>query len=206
MWDWSDAEAATCTTRSRPTSAIRRVNANGLIYGSPEEAPTSCRCSIRSTTRPTDQASVPRSEARRSSTGLPRGPSPYWGDEAIWDGHTSIHNPMHRREGPRLVHRAHPAARRTRTSARRAAIIRPRRSRRSKVSARQLSMYDPKTREVDADRHLLHDAPSVLRLRREQHAVDQRGRPGQRRGRLARTRGSIEETGDEAKARRAGRR
>jgi len=25
---------------------------------------------------------------------LPRGPSAYWGEEAIWDGKTSIHNPM----------------------------------------------------------------------------------------------------------------
>src|SRR5207253_10450713 len=29
-----------------------------------------------------------------SNTELLRGRSPYWGDEAIWDGHTSIHNPL----------------------------------------------------------------------------------------------------------------
>src|SRR5262249_28848434 len=29
-----------------------------------------------------------------TSTTLPRGHSAYWGDEPIWDGHTSIHNPM----------------------------------------------------------------------------------------------------------------
>ncbi len=29
-----------------------------------------------------------------SSLDLPRGPSVYWGDEAIWDGHSSIHNPI----------------------------------------------------------------------------------------------------------------
>ena len=65
-----------------------------------------------------------------SSTDLPRGPSAYWGDEAIWDGHTSIHNPMMDEQGPRLVHGAHPSAGEPGLLQGGIEIIRPRRSRR----------------------------------------------------------------------------
>ena len=82
--------------RSRPTSAIRHVNANGLIYGSPEESTDMVPVLDPVTTRRCARCKhpLPRSEARRPRRTCRAAPSPYWGDEAIWDGHTSIHNPM----------------------------------------------------------------------------------------------------------------
>ncbi|MEH2513897.1 hypothetical protein V1291_005251 [Nitrobacteraceae bacterium AZCC 1564] len=91
MWDWASPKHyqhdAISTDKRNPT-----VNANGLIYGSPEEStdlvPTldpvkNVAATIR---HPFLDPKTPSSED------APRGPSAYWGDEAIWDGHTSIHN------------------------------------------------------------------------------------------------------------------
>ena len=91
MWDWASPthyqHDAISTDKRNPT-----VNANGLIYGSPEEStdliPTLDPVkNIASTIRqPYLDPKTPSSEE------APRGPSAYWGDEAIWDGHTSVHN------------------------------------------------------------------------------------------------------------------
>jgi len=93
MWDWSTPKYylhdAVSTDKRNPT-----VNANGSIYGSPEEStdrvpvldPVHNKASF--ITHPYRDPKTP------SSTDLNRGPSAYWGEEAIWDGHTSIHNPM----------------------------------------------------------------------------------------------------------------
>ena len=37
-------------------------------------------------------------------------PSPYWGDEAIWDSQHDVHNPMFDERGTAVVHVAHPRA------------------------------------------------------------------------------------------------
>ena len=93
MWDWASPthyqHDAISTDKRNPT-----VNANGLIYGSPEEStdliPTLDPIkNIASTIKePYLDPKTPSSEE------APRGPSAYWGDDAIWDGHTSIHNVM----------------------------------------------------------------------------------------------------------------
>jgi hypothetical protein len=93
MWDWASPKHyqhdAISTDKRNPT-----VNANGLIYGSPEEStdliPTLDPVkNIASTIKePYLDPQTPSSEEAS------RGPSAYWGDEAIWDGHTSIHNVM----------------------------------------------------------------------------------------------------------------
>lgn len=91
MWDWASPthyqHDAISTDKRNPT-----VNANGLIYGSPEEStdliPTldPVKNVASSITEPYLDPKTP------SSTDAPRGTSAYWGDEPIWDGHTSIHN------------------------------------------------------------------------------------------------------------------
>ena len=93
MWDWSTTKAymhdAVSSDKRNPT-----INANGLIYGTPEEStdwiPTldPIKNSISQIKHPYRDPKTP------SSLDLPKGRSAYWGDEAIWDGHTSIHNPM----------------------------------------------------------------------------------------------------------------
>jgi len=81
-----------------------------------------------------------------SSLTLPHGRSPYWGDEAIWDGHTSIHNPIMDDQGrmwftARIRNDPNPAYCKgggDHASAKVAPL---------NESTRQLSMYDPKTKK-----------------------------------------------------------
>ena len=72
------------------------------------------------------------------------GPSVYWGDEPIWDSHTSIHNPMMDEQGrvwftAQIRPDANPDFCKTGSDLASAKVV-P-----LKNSARQLSMYDPKT-------------------------------------------------------------
>ncbi|HEX4554029.1 MAG TPA: carboxypeptidase-like regulatory domain-containing protein, partial [Xanthobacteraceae bacterium] len=152
------------TDKRKPT-----LNANGLIYGSPEES--------------TDEVPVldpvkntatvikhPYLDPKLASTKTNiMGPSVYWGEDPIWDGHTSIHNPLMDEQG-RLWFTArvrgadnpdfckkgsdHPSAK-----------VAP-----QNQSARQLSMYDPKTQKWSlintcfSTHHLYfgHDANNTL--------------------------------------------
>jgi hypothetical protein len=92
--DWLNPQAylhdLTTTDRRDPT-----VNGYGLIYGSPElstddfpildpikNVATTFRAPVRDADTPTTK-SVP-----------PLQPSPYWGEEAIWDSKANTHNPM----------------------------------------------------------------------------------------------------------------
>ena len=80
-----------------------------------------------------------------SSSTSRAGPSVYWGDEPIWDGHTSIHNPMMDEKGRVwFTARIRPAGE-SGLSARRARTFPRPRWRRRRHRQRQLSMYDPKT-------------------------------------------------------------
>ncbi len=91
MWDWASPKHyqhdAISTDKRHPT-----VNANGLIYGSPEES-TDLVPTLDPVKNVAATIKLPYLDPNTpSSADAPRGPSAYWGDEAIWDGHTSIHN------------------------------------------------------------------------------------------------------------------
>src|SRR5207249_2647279 len=82
MWEWSTPKAylhdAISTDKRNPS-----VNANGLIYGSTEES-TDMAPMLNPITNEASQLKHPyRDPNTASSTALPRGPSPYWGDQAI---------------------------------------------------------------------------------------------------------------------------
>ncbi|HEY7337149.1 MAG TPA: carboxypeptidase-like regulatory domain-containing protein [Bryobacteraceae bacterium] len=168
MWEWSSPKAylhdAISTDKRNP-----RVNANGLIYGSPEES-TDMVPILNPLTNTASEIKHPfRAPDTPSSSSLPHGRSPYWGTEPIWDGHTSIHNPLIDEKG-RLWFTArirgkqnpdyckaggdHPSAK-----------IAP-----LNESDRQLSMYDPATQKwslIDTcftTQHLYfgHDANNTL--------------------------------------------
>ena len=143
MWEWSTPKAylhdAISTDKRNP-----RVNANGLIYGSPEES-TDMVPVLNPLTNEATQIKHPfRDPKTPSNTELLRGRSPYWGDEAIWDGHTSIHNPLIDDKGrvwftARIRPSQNPdycKAGGSHPSAKVAPLD---------TSGRQLSMYDPKT-------------------------------------------------------------
>ena len=93
QWDWADEKAylhdEISTDKRNPT-----VNAYGPIYGALEASadyvpvlnPVSHeRGEIPVTVRDPDTP---------VASGPPLAPSPYWGDEAIWDSKANIHNPM----------------------------------------------------------------------------------------------------------------
>ena len=167
-WEWSSNKSylhdAVSTDKRNP-----RLNANGLIYGSVEES-TDMVPVLNPLTNTATQVKHPYRDANTpSSLDLPRGHSAFWGDAPIWDGHTSIHNPMMDEKGrvwftARIRAAANPAwckAGSDHPSARVAPLG---------ESARQLSMYDPKTNKwtlIDTcftTQHLYfgHDANNTL--------------------------------------------
>ena len=143
MWEWSTPKAylhdAISTDKRDP-----HLNANGPIYGSPEESTDMVPVLDPLKAMATQVKHPYRDPKTPSSTDLPRGQSPYWGDEAIWDGHTSIHNPIFDDKGRVwFTARIRPAANPDfckQGSDHPSAKVAP-----LDVSARQLSMYDPKT-------------------------------------------------------------
>jgi hypothetical protein len=93
LWDWSRPTAylhdLIGTDRRNPI-----VNANGKLYGTTEESTDYIPVldpghnSVAEIKHPVRDPNTP------SSKTAPMEPSPYWGDEAIWDSQTSMHNPM----------------------------------------------------------------------------------------------------------------
>ena len=94
QWDWADPKAylhdVVSTDRRKPT-----VNANGALYGALEVS-----ADYLPVLDPVanDTSRVPltvRDPATKPASGpeMPH-PSPYWGDEPIWNSKTNVHNPM----------------------------------------------------------------------------------------------------------------
>lgn len=92
QWDWADPKAylhdEISTDKRNP-----RVNANGLIYGSPEESRDYLPV-LDPVHDTTSQLKVPYRDADTPGQPRPFEPSAVWGDEAIWDSHSTVHNPM----------------------------------------------------------------------------------------------------------------
>jgi len=142
-WEWGSQKHylhdAISTDKRNPT-----VNANGPIYGSPEESTDLVPILDPVHNKAYEIKHPYRDPKTPSSQDLPAGPSVYWGDEAIWDGHTSIHNPIMDEHGRVwFTARIRPAANPDFCKAgsdHPSAKVAP-----LNESARQLSMYDPKT-------------------------------------------------------------
>jgi hypothetical protein len=93
QWDWADPKVylhdLVSTDRRNPT-----LNANGKLYGALElsadylpvlDPVSHAKSEVSLTVR--DAATKP------TSPDMPQ-PSPYWGDEVIWNSKTNVHNPM----------------------------------------------------------------------------------------------------------------
>jgi hypothetical protein len=167
QWDWADPKAylhdEISTDKRNPS-----VNANGLIYGSPEESRDYLPV-LDPVHNTIAQVKIPFRDP--NTPGQPKAvqPSTFWGDDAIWDSHTTVHNPMFDQRG-RLWYTS-----RIRTSANPdfckagsnlvSAKLTP-----VAVSGRQLAVYDPATKQtamIDtcfATHHLLfaEDANNTL--------------------------------------------
>ena len=143
MWEWSTLKGylhdAISTDKRDP-----HVNANGPVYGSTEES-TDMVPVLDPNKNAVSQIRHPfRDPKTPSSLDLPHGHSPYWGDAPIWDGHTSIHNPIIDEKArvwftARVRPSANPDFCKTGSDHPSAKVV-P-----LETSDRQLSMYDPKT-------------------------------------------------------------
>ena len=143
LWDWAGPKSylhdEIATDRRHPT-----VNANGPLYGSPEESSNFVPI-LDPARNTTSEVKVPvRDPATPSSKNNPMRPSPYWGEEAIWDSQTSVHNPMFDEKGrvwftARVRPPANPAFCK-KGSEHPSAKLFP-----LEQSNRHLAMYDPKT-------------------------------------------------------------
>ena len=143
LWDWGSPTAylhdEIATDRRNP-----RVNANGRIYGSPEDSTDfvpildPARHAASEVLHPVRDPNTPSTKAN------PMAPSAYWGAEPIWDSKTLNHNPMMDERGrvwftPRVRPDGNPAFCKqgsTHPSARVFPL---------EQSNRHLSMYDPVT-------------------------------------------------------------
>jgi hypothetical protein len=123
-----------------------RVNANGPIYGAPEES-TDLVPALDPVKHRAFQIKHPvTNPGTPSAAKLPMQASPYWGDKPIWDGHSSIHNNMMDADGRVWFSaRIRPAANPDfckQGSDHPSAKVAP-----LAESARQVSVYDPKTQK-----------------------------------------------------------
>jgi hypothetical protein len=98
LWDWAGPKDylhdEISTDKRNPT-----VNANGLIFGATEES-TDLFPVLDPINHKATQVKMPvRDPKTPSSKDSATAPSPYWGDEIIWDSKTSMHNPMFDEKG-----------------------------------------------------------------------------------------------------------
>jgi hypothetical protein len=168
LWDWAEPTTymhdAISTDKRHPT-----INANGLIYGSPEESTDNVPV-LDPVANKAWLIKHPYADPKTpSSKDDPMGPSVFWGENPIWDSHTSIHNLiMDEKARVWFAAKTRPAdnpafckAGSDLPSAKVAPIA---------TSGRQLSLYDPKTEKFTlintcfGTHHLYfgHDADNTL--------------------------------------------
>jgi len=145
QWDWADPKAylhdEISTDKRNPS-----VNANGLIYGSPEESRDYLPV-LDPVHNTISQLKVPYRDPNTPGQPKPVQPSTFWDDESIWDSHTTVHNPMFDEKGrlwytSRIRPAANPAYCKEGSSLISAKLTPVERS------GRQLSVYDPKTKQI----------------------------------------------------------
>ena len=146
LWDWAGPKDylhdEISTDKRTPT-----VNANGLIYGATEESTDLFPVLDPVGHKATQVKMLVRDPNTPSSKQNPLTPSPYWGDERIWDSQTSMHNPMFDEKGrvwftSRVGAPANPDFCK-KGSEHPSAKLFP-----VEQSNRHLSMYDPKTGKI----------------------------------------------------------
>jgi hypothetical protein len=147
VWDWGAPthylHDEIATDRRNPT-----LNGYGKLYGSPELS-TDLVPVLDPKTHTVSEFKMPVRDPKTPTTKNDPmfAPSPYWGDERIWDSQTVIHNPMMDAKGRVwFTSRVRPAetpafcqAGSDHPSAKATPV---------KTSGRQLAMYDPKTDKI----------------------------------------------------------
>ena len=98
QWDFSDPmhylHDVTSTDKRKPT-----VNANGKIYGAVENSTDKIPV-LDPVKHVASSFTMPvRDPKTHNFKNDPMSPSPYWGDEVLWDGQSTTHNPMFDEKG-----------------------------------------------------------------------------------------------------------
>ena len=98
QWDWADPKAylhdVVSTDRRNPTT-----NANGLLYGALELSADYLPVLDPMTSKISQVPLSVLDPNTKSASGEVAQRSPYWGDTAIWNSKTNVHNPMFDKEG-----------------------------------------------------------------------------------------------------------
>lgn len=98
QWDWADPKAylhdVVSTDRRKPT-----VNANGALYGALELSADYLPVLDPLQNSVSRVELTVRDPETKSASGEVAQPSPYWGDTAIWNSKTNVHNPMIDQDG-----------------------------------------------------------------------------------------------------------
>jgi len=93
MWDWAGPKDylhdVVSTDKRDP-----RVNPHGLLFGATEESTDLFPVLDPVSHKASQVKMLVRDPATPSSKNAPMLPSPFWGEERIWDSQTSMHNPM----------------------------------------------------------------------------------------------------------------
>jgi hypothetical protein len=144
-WDWAGPKAylhdEIATDKRNPT-----VNANGLLYGAPELSTDNIPI-LDPVHHTVSHVKMTVRDPKTPAPGKPLQPSPYWGDEAIWDSQANMHNPMFDEKGrvwfTSVIRPTDNPAWCKEGSSHPSAKLFP-----VNRSGRQLAMYDPKTKQV----------------------------------------------------------
>jgi len=147
LWDWADPQAylhdVVSTDRRNP-----RVNARGSLYGSLELSKDYVPVldPVRHITSAVELSVRDAETEPAASPEMPQ-PSPYWGDEVLWDSRNNVHNPMLDAQGRLWLTSAvrppeNPAFCREGSSHPSAALYPIERA------GRHLQMYNPETRQL----------------------------------------------------------
>ncbi len=145
QWDWADPKAylhdEISTDKRNPT-----VNANGLIYGSPEESRDYLPI-LDPVHNTISQLKVPYRDPNTPKVNKILQASNFWGDEDIWDTHTTVHNPMFDEKG-RLWYTARIRPANNPDFCKSGSSLISAKLTPVERSGRQLSVYDPKTKQI----------------------------------------------------------
>jgi hypothetical protein len=167
QWDFADEKAylhdVISTDKRRPT-----VNANGPIYGAPEESRDYLPV-LDPVHHTTARVPVPYRDPDTPGQPKPMAASPFWGEEAIWDSHTTVHNPMFDQQG-RVWYTGRIRAANNPDFCKDGARVPSAKLTPLERSGRELEVYDPKTKKTEmvdtcfATHHLLfaEDADNTL--------------------------------------------
>jgi hypothetical protein len=142
--DWSDGKAylhdLSGTDRRNPT-----VNGYGLLYGAPELSTDNFPVlDPKHNVATTFKASVRDSDTPTTHDDPVLAPSPYWGDERIWDSRAIAHNPMFDQTG-RVWYTARVRAANNPAFCKKGSNLPSAQAFPIDASERQLAVYEPKS-------------------------------------------------------------